>query len=371
MAGMKRFVTYIYSYEDKKKGNNTGFAKVEIRGEECRIEIHLRGVYAGHKNCKVYLFRENAAEMEGVLIGEMNIRNGVGDFATAMRASKIKESELGFFQMEGIFLLGEDDSIFMSRWKEGGSVPAAKENFREWKSQPIPQQPVQPQKPVGVTRPAQQVRQPQAVRPTRAVRPVPSRQPVRSVHQEQQEEPKEPVQPKPEVQPDAAVQKNDSETASQDSVKDNSVEPKAISTPTDFDEENVKATEVPMRNLFPKYRWEDIWKALTESRETVKPFQDQNVSLIKVELKDLKELPKKYWYLGNNSFLLHGFFNYHYLVIGKIEDSENTGETRWFIGVPGIYQNQERVMAAIFGFPEFLPEAKENYFGYWYRYIEE
>ena len=69
---------------------------------------------------------------------------------------------------------------------------------------------------------------------------------------------------------------------------------------------------------------------------------------VRIELKDLRELPRKYWYLGNNSFLLHGFFNYRYLVLGKLE------EDKWFIGVPGIYQQQERVMAAIFGFPEFM-----------------
>ena len=46
MAGMKRFVTYIYAYEEEKKGSNVGFARIEIRGQDARIEIHLRGVYA-------------------------------------------------------------------------------------------------------------------------------------------------------------------------------------------------------------------------------------------------------------------------------------------------------------------------------------
>lgn len=46
-------------------------------------------------------------------------------------------------------------------------------------------------------------------------------------------------------------------------------------------------------------------------------------------------------------------------------------ESTWFIGVPGIYQAQERVMATIFGFPEFMPEPVENQFGYWYRIVEE
>ena len=38
MAGIKRFITYIYAYENGTKGINAGFAKVEIRGNECRIE---------------------------------------------------------------------------------------------------------------------------------------------------------------------------------------------------------------------------------------------------------------------------------------------------------------------------------------------
>ena len=43
MAGIKRFITYIYAYENGTKGINAGIAKVEIRGNECRIEVHLRG----------------------------------------------------------------------------------------------------------------------------------------------------------------------------------------------------------------------------------------------------------------------------------------------------------------------------------------
>lgn len=35
--------------------------------------------------------------------------------------------------------------------------------------------------------------------------------------------------------------------------------------------------------------------------------EDKNVECVRIELKDLRELPRKYWYLGNNSFLLHGF----------------------------------------------------------------
>lgn len=138
-----------------------------------------------------------------------------------------------------------------------------------------------------------------------------------------------------------------------------------------FDRESdneLRATELPARNFFPQYQWKDIWEQFLKSHPASMPFSEKNITCIKIELKDIRELPRKYWYLGNNSFLLHGFFNYRYLVLGKIEEDN---EDKWFLGVPGIYQNQERVMAIIFGFPEFMPEQVENRFGCWYRFIEE
>ena len=54
---------------------------------------------------------------------------------------------------------------------------------------------------------------------------------------------------------------------------------------------------------------------------------------------------------------------------------ENESGRKWFIGVPGIYQNQEKVLAAVFGFPEFRQEkdtgVKTGQFGYWYRFMDE
>ena len=139
--------------------------------------------------------------------------------------------------------------------------------------------------------------------------------------------------------------------------------------------EAIHATELPMRNLFPEYDWNAVWEELCREHKPVALFEEWDMQCIQLELKDLRSLPKKYWYLGNNSFLLHGFFNYRYLLLGR------TAEERWFLGVPGVYQRQERVMAAIFGFPEFFAAgpggerggSREpvNHFGCWVRYIEE
>ena len=119
--------------------------------------------------------------------------------------------------------------------------------------------------------------------------------------------------------------------------------------------------------------WMDLWEKLNGMYGAKNLFENMpEISGIHMELKDLRELPKKYWYLGSNSFLLHGFFNYRHLLLGKME---NESGRKWFIGVPGIYQNQEKVLAAVFGFPEFRQEkdtgVKTGQFGYWYRFMDE
>ena len=104
--------------------------------------------------------------------------------------------------------------------------------------------------------------------------------------------------------------------------------------------------EIPMRNIFPTYTMEDIWQNFAKTKMPVQV--NDEMSAIPIELSDLRELPKRYWYLGSNSFLLHGFFNYHHLLFGRLPDG------KWFIGVPGVYARQERVMASVFGFPGFM-----------------
>lgn len=294
------------------------------------MEIHLRGVYAAQTNCRVYLFREASGNMEGVQIGEMRLANGAGDFGVILNAGRIKDTPFGIGDMEGIFLGTGDNRIFMSRWKEGAPLIVDQAHLKEWQPTPEPQS-----------------------QPRDAAQGI-----AEAKEQVSERQPGVDVPPKTAAQDLAGTQEQ-------------------RTMPQSAENENVQATEIPMRNFFPDYRWEEIWEKLCGEHPVLAPLADREARCIQIELKDLKELPKKYWYLGNNSFLLHGFFNYRYLVVGK------TGEERWFIGVPGIYQRQERVMAAIFGFPEFLAAAVQsegeeapegepvNRFGCWCRYIEE
>lgn len=101
----------------------------------------------------------------------------------------------------------------------------------------------------------------------------------------------------------------------------------------------------------------------------------RNVTFEKIQRQDLSRLPRKEWRLANNSFLLHGFYNYHHLLY--INEDGNI-----WVGVPGIYHEKEKMAANSFGFSHFrrvvdvdvqLEESETNTyedFGYWCRQIQ-
>lgn len=105
-----------------------------------------------------------------------------------------------------------------------------------------------------------------------------------------------------------------------------------------------------------------------------KPSPNSSSNVRKLHRCDLSGLPRKQWYLANNSFLLHGCHNYGHLILFKEED-------RYWLGVPGIYDPKEARAAEMFGFPKFtdsyndqIPrtEDEENSygtFGYWCRAV--
>lgn len=94
----------------------------------------------------------------------------------------------------------------------------------------------------------------------------------------------------------------------------------------------------------------------------------------KISRSELSQLPRKFWPLANNSFLLHGYHNYGHLLL--IRENE-----RLWLGVPGTYTPQEARAADLFGFPRFtrsyaaFPElapeerSEEDDFGHWCRCV--
>lgn len=78
----------------------------------------------------------------------------------------------------------------------------------------------------------------------------------------------------------------------------------------------------------------------------------------KIAISDIRQkLTRRNWYLCSNSFLIHGFFNYRYLILKTVKTD---GQKKCFLGVPGIYEQPERTMAFMFGFPIFEPAREQK-----------
>ena len=73
----------------------------------------------------------------------------------------------------------------------------------------------------------------------------------------------------------------------------------------------------------------------------------------KIQRADMSQLPRRFWPLANNSFLLHGYHNYGHLML--IEE-----DGRLWLGVPGTYAPQEARAADLFGFPRFTRSYAES-----------
>ena len=75
MADYRRLISYIYEYEGKKKGKNVGFAKLEARNGQCRINVNVKRIYMGGNAIGAYLLGTGGRE---TFLGNGFVRGGNG-----------------------------------------------------------------------------------------------------------------------------------------------------------------------------------------------------------------------------------------------------------------------------------------------------
>ncbi|MDO5408474.1 MAG: DUF6128 domain-containing protein, partial [Eubacteriales bacterium] len=115
-----------------------------------------------------------------------------------------------------------------------------------------------------------------------------------------------------------------------------------------------------------------LWNRLQRRYTKVLAFDyDNGCEILSIKPQDIGLLPRDIWVYGNNSFLLHGYYNYRHLILAKLDNPK--GDPRYLLGVPGHYFSNEKYMASMFGFPHFVlarrqPE-NDGRFGYWYTDI--
>lgn len=114
---------------------------------------------------------------------------------------------------------------------------------------------------------------------------------------------------------------------------------------------------------------ETLWDRLRAAYPKVTAFEcADGCEILVIKPQDIGLLPRENWVYGNNSFLLHGYYNYRYLILARLGKPGERG--RYILGVPGHYGNNEKYMAAMFGFDRFVRSTRQpprdSRFGYWY-----
>ncbi len=113
----------------------------------------------------------------------------------------------------------------------------------------------------------------------------------------------------------------------------------------------------------------DKWEQLSRQYPHIHPFGDAR-EYLSITPRDFIILSRKYQNLVQNSFLLHGYYNYGHVILTKIK--ERDGEN-FYLGVPGVYFTREKQAALMFGFEGFeagTEQAVDGGFGYYMKQVD-
>lgn len=114
---------------------------------------------------------------------------------------------------------------------------------------------------------------------------------------------------------------------------------------------------------------EDKWQQLQRIYPHIFPFQDER-EYLSLRPEDFVILRSDAYRLVQNSFLLHGFYNYKHLILTHVSQ-KNVG--KYYVGVPGNFYEKEKQVAIMYGFDSFeckQEPAGEGDFGYYMIRVE-
>lgn len=113
----------------------------------------------------------------------------------------------------------------------------------------------------------------------------------------------------------------------------------------------------------------DKWEQLNKQYPHIHPFGDAR-EYLSITPRDFVILSRKYQELVQNSFLLHGYYNYGHVILTRIKEKNLE---RFYLGVPGVYYTREKQAALMFGFEGFeagTERAVDGGFGYYMKQVD-
>ena len=409
MADYKRLVSYMYNYENGVKKNNIGFARVESRNGQCKVTIRVTVASLKEEELKVYFFKRDGYSIEGILLGKIPIRRGIGHFRGLTESNNIMGSTYKLEDMAGLILYYGDKEYCASEWDD---KPVTKEMVYVLE-RPIPKEEESDKK---------ERLEREEMTPTRdedSIDPFPLKEYKEEALERQEALGEETLEEKAEellveespkklvdeIEPEESLAEERKKVEAEEADIAKNEDLKSKGSLEDVEElKGLKAKETgkkgkveleaeesllashqvqkegkitppPLvansgrrKSPWPSFEEHPLAYQIYNRYPRMYPFEDNEVAwCVRFEPQDIGMLPMDNWSYGNNSFLLHGFYCYSHLIFARINDRNGI---QYILGVPGIYHNREKFMAKMFGFDYFKSikrkEIRTGEFGYWY-----
>lgn len=377
----QRLVSYIYSYPEGVKGRNVGFAKALVHQGQFKLNISLRGVKTDSPEMFGIYMMVTDGGYRLIKLGECLIKVGQMEYSGVFNPDNINETGYGFKDICGLAVAREDAryDCMMSMWKDEDVTPdmlvfsgmdakkqveagiVIKERMRqsdeEEKRQETAESSVVRQEMAGYN----------AAMKERGQSESGGQQPVQSesamlAGKSEMVQTKQIV-----VEEQQIVQTKQTEVAAESVTMPENIKAAGAAAKIPAETQHLQqkahranATQTdPFQKLFVRADYIDAFD------------DDYFYDCIEVSPEKLKCLNQNEIDIAGNSFLLHGYYNFRHILFGRVRD--NLDNTKYFIGVPGMYCNRERYMASMFGFNNFKKSHRSDYanpyFGYWYQEI--
>ncbi len=377
----QRLVSYIYSYPEGVKGRNVGFAKALVHQGQFKLNISLRGVKTDSPEMFGIYMMVTDGGYRLIKLGECLVKVGQMEYSGVFNPDNINETGYGFKDICGLAVAREDAryDCMMSMWKDEDVTPdmlvfsgmdakkqveagiVIKERMRqsdeEEKRQETAESSVVRQEMAGYN----------AAMKERGQSESGGQQPVQSesamlAGKSEMVQTKQIV-----VEEQQIVQTKQAEVAAESVTMPENIKAAGAAAKIPAETQHLQqkahranATQTdPFQKLFVRADYIDAFD------------DDYFYDCIEVSPEKLKCLNQNEIDIAGNSFLLHGYYNFRHILFGRVRD--NLDNTKYFIGVPGMYCNSERYMASMFGFNNFKKSHRSDYanpyFGYWYQEI--
>ena len=353
----QRLVSYIYSYPEGVKGRNVGFAKALVHQGQFKLSISLRGVKTDSPEMFGIYMMVTDGGYRLIKLGECLVKVGQMEYSGVFNPDNINETGYGFKDICGLAVAREDAryDCMMSMWKDEDVTPdmlvfsgmdakkqveagiVIKERMRQSEEKERGQQ-------MSESVLAESLRS----------------EPDRSELAESQM-----AQAEPAVSAGRPQTGVTAESVSDTATEDIKAAGAAAKIPAEKQHLQQKAHRADATQTDP-------FEKLFVRADYIDAFDDDYFyDCIEVSPEMLKCLNQNEIDIAGNSFLLHGYYNFRHILFGRVRD--NLDNTKYFIGVPGMYCNRERYMASMFGFNNFKKSHRSDYanpyFGYWYQEI--